>query len=88
MDYQIERLKHFLWKLPDRRGEQNLYFAKAESQMVEKWGDAVVWEPLAVLLGGGKDRIEAGRRSSRGCASSRWRSTSRTWRRRRSSAAT
>lgn len=60
MQYQVERLKHFLFKLPDRRDEQNLYFAKAEARMVKDWADPAVSEPLAILLGGGKDKAEAG----------------------------
>jgi hypothetical protein len=60
MEYQIERLKHFLFKAGDRREEQNLYLNKAESRMVKDWNDAAVSEPLAVLLGGGKDKIEQG----------------------------
>jgi hypothetical protein len=60
LEYHIERLKHFLFKMPDRRDEQNLYFAKAESKMVKDWGDPAVSEPLALLLGGGKDKMEAG----------------------------
>ncbi len=66
MEYQIERLKHFLFKFGDRREEQNLYLNKAESRMVKDWGDAAVSEPLAVLLGGGTDRIEAGEARLRG----------------------
>jgi hypothetical protein len=60
MQYQIERLKHFLFKLHERREEQNLYFAKAEARMVKDWGDPAVSEPLAILLGGGKDKAAAG----------------------------
>jgi hypothetical protein len=60
MDYQIERLKHFLWKLPERRGEQNLYFGKGEGYMAKEWNDSVVNEPLAILLGGGRDHFEEG----------------------------
>lgn len=60
MDYHIERLRHFLFKLPERREEQNLYLGKAEGRIVKEWKDPVVNEPLAVLLGGGKDKIEAG----------------------------
>jgi hypothetical protein len=60
MDYHIERLRHFLFKVPDRREEQNLYLGKAEGRIVKEWKDPVVNEPLAVLLGGGKDKIEAG----------------------------
>jgi hypothetical protein len=60
MDYQVERLKHFLFKLPERRDEQNLYFSKAEARMAKEWNDPAVWEPLAILLGGGKQNIEAG----------------------------
>lgn len=61
MDYQVERLKHFLFKMADRREEQNLYFGKAEHRIAKEWNDPVVWEPLAILLGGGKDNIEAGK---------------------------
>lgn len=60
MDYHIERMKHFLFKMPDRREEQNLYLAKAEGRMVKDWADPVVSEPLAILLGGGRENIEAG----------------------------
>ena len=60
MDYQIERLKHFLFKLPERREEQNLYFGKGEGYMAKEWNDSVVNEPLAILLGGGRDNIEQG----------------------------
>lgn len=62
MEYQVERLKHFLFKMPDRREEQNLYFAKAEGRIGKEWADSAVWEPLAVMLAGGTDRIEEGRR--------------------------
>ena len=58
--YHVERLKHFLFKTPDRRGEQDLYFARAEAKMVKDWGDSAVWEPLAILLGGGRDKIAQG----------------------------
>jgi len=58
--YHIERLKHFLFKMPDRREEQNLYFAKAEAKMVKDWADSAVAEPLAILLGGGRDNIARG----------------------------
>jgi hypothetical protein len=60
MDYQVERMKHFLFKMPERRDEQNLYLGKAESRMVKDWADPAVSEPLAILLGGGKDNFEAG----------------------------
>lgn len=62
MQYQVERLKHFLFKMPDRREEQNLYFNKAESRIAKEWRDPAVSEPLAILLGGGKENIEEGRR--------------------------
>lgn len=58
--YHIERLKHFLFKMPDRRDEQNLYFAKAEAKMVKDWADSAVSEPLAILLGGGRENIAQG----------------------------
>lgn len=62
MQYQIERMKFYLWKLPDRRDEQNLYLGKAEHRMATRdWADPSVSEPLAILLGGGKENIEAGR---------------------------
>lgn len=61
MQYQIERLKHFLFKMPDRRDEQNLYFGKAEGRMARDWSDPVVNEPLAILLGGGSANMEAGK---------------------------
>lgn len=60
MAYHIDRLKHFLFKVPERRAELNLYFAKAEGRMVRDWSDAAVAEPLALLLGGSKDRIAEG----------------------------
>ena len=60
MDYQVDRMKHFLFKMPERRDEQNLYLGKAESRMVKDWTDPAVSEPLAILLGGGKDNFEAG----------------------------
>ncbi len=65
MDYHIERLKHFLFKMPERREEQSLYFGKAEHRMAKDWNDRVVAEPLAILLGGSKDNIEAGERKLR-----------------------
>ena len=61
LDYHVERLKHFLFKLPERREEQELYLNKAESRMVKDWADAAVSEPLAILLGGGRERIDEGR---------------------------
>lgn len=61
MKYHVERLKHFLYKMPDRRNEQNLYFGKAEGRMAKDWADPVVAEPLAILLGGGRDHIEEGK---------------------------
>jgi len=61
-DYHIERMKHMLFKLPERRDEQNLYFNKAESRMGKEWMDPTVSEPLAILLGGGVQNIEEGRR--------------------------
>ncbi len=61
MDYHVERLKHFLFKAPERREEQNLYFGKAEGRMFKDWSDAAVSEPLAMLLGGGAAKIEAGK---------------------------
>ena len=61
MDYHIERMKHFLFKFPERRAEQNLYLEKAEYQTAKEWRDPVVSEPLAILLGGGRESIEAGK---------------------------
>jgi hypothetical protein len=58
--YNIERLKHYLFKYPERRGEHELYFNKAEYRVGKEWQDAVVNEPLAILLGGGRDRIDEG----------------------------
>lgn len=60
MDYHIERLKHFLFKKVDYRKEQNLYFWKAEHRIGMEWKDPAVSEPLAILLGGGRENIEAG----------------------------
>jgi hypothetical protein len=65
MEYHIDRLKHFLYKMPDRRGEQNLYFSKAEGRMIRDWSDSVVSEPLALLLGGGRDNMDAGQQRLR-----------------------
>lgn len=61
MQYHIERLKHFLFKMPDRRDEQNFYMTKAENRVVKEWQDPTVWEPLAVWFGGGRERVELGR---------------------------
>jgi hypothetical protein len=61
MEYHIERLKHMMFKFPERRDEQHLYFGKAEGRMAKDWADPTVWEPLAVLLGGGKDKIDEGK---------------------------
>lgn len=61
MDYHIDRLKHMLFKMPDRRGEHDLYFGKAEGRMIRDWGDSAVNEPLAILLGGGIEKIDAGK---------------------------
>lgn len=58
--YHVDRLKHFLFKVPDRRAEHDLYFAKAEAKMVKDWADSAVSEPLAILLGGGRDKIAQG----------------------------
>ncbi len=60
MDYHIERLKHFLFKKVDYRAEQNLYFWKAEQRIGMEWKEPAVSEPLALLLGGGREKIEAG----------------------------
>ena len=62
LEYQVERLKHYLFKYPDRREEHNLYLLKAEGRMVKDWMDAAVREPLQVLLGGGKANMEEGAR--------------------------
>lgn len=61
VEYQVERLKHYLFKFPDRRDEHNLYFDKAEGRVAKDWMDAIVGEPLQVLLGGGKEHIAEGR---------------------------
>lgn len=60
MDYQIERMKHFLYKMPDRRVEQNMYLGKGEHRIAKDWADPAVSEPLAILLGGGRENIEEG----------------------------
>ena len=60
MDYHVERLKHFLFKKVDYRQEQNLYFWKAEHRISMEWQDPVVAEPLAILLGGSRENVEAG----------------------------
>lgn len=61
MDYQVERFKHYLFKFPDRRQEHETWFNKAESRIVRDWMDPAVSEPLAILLGGGRENIEEGR---------------------------
>jgi hypothetical protein len=60
MKYQIERLRSFLFKMPERREEQHLYFGKGEGRMFRDWMDSAVNEPLAIMLGGGRDNIEEG----------------------------
>jgi hypothetical protein len=60
MQYQVERLKHYLFKHPDRREEQELYFYKAEHRLMRDWLDPAVSEPLAVLLGGGVEQLDTG----------------------------
>ena len=60
MEYQIERLASFLAALPDRRAEQNRYLRKAEVRLAREWRDAAVSEPLALLLGGGREDLVAG----------------------------
>ena len=60
MEYQIERLKSYLFKMPERREEHHLYFGKAEGRMFKDWMDSAVSEPLAIMLGGGRDQIEDG----------------------------
>jgi hypothetical protein len=60
MQYHIERLKHFLFKYPERRDEQQFYFTKAENRVAKEWADAAVIGPLAILLGGGRDRLAVG----------------------------
>jgi hypothetical protein len=60
MQYHIERLKHFLFKKVDHRAEQNLYFWKAEHRIANEWRDSVVNGPLAILLGGGREHVDAG----------------------------
>jgi hypothetical protein len=60
MQYHVERLKHFLFKRPERREELNFYYNKAEHRIAKEWRDPVVTEPLAILLGGGRDQIDAG----------------------------
>ena len=60
MEYHIERLKHMMFKFPERRDEQHLYFGKAEGRMAKDWADPTVWEPLAVLLGGGQSQHRGG----------------------------
>lgn len=60
MQYHVERLKHYLFKHPERRSEQDLYFAKAEDRMLKDWRDPVVNEPLALLLAGGRDKLPDG----------------------------
>jgi hypothetical protein len=60
MTYQVERLKHYLFRYPDRRDEQQLYFNKAENRIGKEWADPAVSGPLAILLGGGRERIADG----------------------------
>ena len=60
MRYQIERLASYLEAYPDRREEQHRYLRKAEIRMAREWRDAAVREPLALLLGGGRDGMAQG----------------------------
>lgn len=60
MRYQIERLASYLEAYPDRRVEQHLYLRKAEIRMAREWRDPAVREPLALLLGGGRDGMAQG----------------------------
>ena len=60
LQYQIDRMAFFLAKLPDRRTEQNRYLRKAEVRTAREWRDSAVNEPLAILLGGGRERIGDG----------------------------
>ena len=60
MRYQIERLASYLEAYPDRRVEQHLYLRKAEIRMGREWRDPAVREPLALLLGGGRDGMARG----------------------------
>ncbi len=60
MTYQIDRFQSFLQAMPDRREEQQRYFAKAETRLAREWDDPAVREPLVLLLGGGRERVAAG----------------------------
>ena len=39
MEYQVERFEAFLEAMPDRREEQQRYFAKAEVRLAREWDD-------------------------------------------------
>jgi hypothetical protein len=62
MDYQIERLKHFLYKMPDRREEQNLpeQGRKPDGEGLERLRRS---GPLAILLAVARTRSSRARRS-------------------------
>ena len=59
MEYQVERFEAFLEAMPDRREEQQRYFAKAEVRLAREWDDPAVREPLLLLLGGSRDDTAA-----------------------------
>jgi hypothetical protein len=60
LQYQVQRLKHYLFRHPERRDEQHLYFTKAENRVGKEWADPAVSGPLALLLSGGRERIADG----------------------------
>ena len=60
MQYQVERLEAYLAAMPDRRDEQQRYLRKAEVRLAREWSDAAVREPLALLLGGSRERMAEG----------------------------
>ena len=61
--YAIDHLKFVLANRPDRREEIHRYFEKGEALLlVDDQKDSATHEALAILLGGGKDRIGEGLR--------------------------
>ncbi|MCE7927308.1 MAG: hypothetical protein HUU14_10810 [Dehalococcoidia bacterium] len=62
MAYHVERMKHFLFKVPDRREEQQLYLNRAEAKLNRDWNDPAVSEPLTLLLAGERGNMDEGRR--------------------------
>jgi len=55
-------LKYVLEKEPERREEIHSYLDKAEGLMYTEIQDPALFEAIAILLGGGKDKIDEGYR--------------------------